>query len=312
MTHVNDHPSTRQIATRLRAIPTGRLVSGLVAGSLALSLAACGDDSGSGSPVDSVPTDPTAPPATTPPDSAPPTTSSGIEHPVGADDVVLRIGYEGGFVPIEHAFLNLPTLLVTGDGRLIVQGPQIEIYPGPLLPNMQVRTISEEGIQQLLDMAAEHGLLTDREYTNPTNIADAPDTVVVINANGDTYEHRAYALAEGDADELRQALAAFVSEATGPWLYEENPELGPEASFEADTYLVRAFPDPELDGYEIEPTIVEWPADAPPLADATECLAVPAAQVAEVLTAANQLTFFTSGGATYQVAAKPQLPGDGC
>ena len=297
---------------RPRSVRPSRVASGLIAGSLALTLAACGDDSSSGSPVDPVPTDPTSPPTTTPPATTPPATTPGIEHPVGADDVVLRIGYEGGFVPIEQAFLNLPTLLVTGDGRLIVQGPQIEIYPGPLLPNMQVRTVSEAGIQQLLDMAAKHGLLTDREYTNPTNIADAPDTVVVINANGDTYEHRAYALAEGESDELRQALAAFVSEATGPWLYEENPELGPEQSFEADAYLIRSFPDPILEGYEVEPTIVEWPAAAPSLADATECLAVPADQVGDVLADANQLTFFTSDGATYQIAAKPQLPGDGC
>jgi hypothetical protein len=296
-----------------RPVRTSRVLTALAVGSLALSLAACGDDSSSGSPVDPVPTDPVAPPTTTPPPpTTSPTPSADIEHPVGADEIVLRIGYEGGFEPIEHAFLNLPTLLVTGDGRLIVQGPQIEIYPGPLLPNMQVRTISEEGIQQLLDMAAERGLLTDREYTNPTNIADAPDTVVVINANGETYEHRAYALAEGESDELRQALAAFVSDATGPWLYEENPELGPEQPFEADAYLIRSFPDPILEGYEVEPTIVEWPADAPALAGATECLAVPAAQVGEVLDAANQLTFFTSGGTTYQIAAKPQLPGDGC
>ena len=300
-----------------RSVRPSRVVSGLIAGSLALTLAACGDDSSTGSPVDPVPTDPTSPPITTPPattpPTAPPTTSPGIEHPVGADDVVLRIGYEGGFVPIEQAFLNLPMLLVTGDGRLIVQGPQIEIYPGPLLPNMQVRTISEAGIQQLLDMAAEHGLLTDREYTNPTNIADAPDTVVVINANGDTYEHRAYALGfDEENDELRAALAGFVADVTGTWLYEENPELGPEETFEADAYLIRSFPDPILEGYEVEPTIVEWPAGAPSLAGAAECLVVPADQVGDVLADANQLTFFTSDGTTYQIAVKPQLPGDGC
>ena len=95
-------------------------------------------------------------------------------------------------------------------------------------------------------------------------------------------------------------------------VYEENPELGPEQSFEADAYLIRSFPDPILEGYEVEPTIVEWPAAAPSLADATECLAVPADQVGDVLADANQLTFFTSDGATYQIAAKPQLPGDGC
>ena len=97
-----------------------------------------------------------------------------------------------------YAFLNLPTLLVTGDGRLIVQGPQIEIYPGPLLPNLQVRTISEAGIQQLLATGRRarpaHAFV---EYTDPTNIADAPYTVVTISANGDTFVHEAYVLGLG-------------------------------------------------------------------------------------------------------------------
>ena len=155
-------------------IPQIRLGSALLAGSLVLTLAACGDDGQDAGSLDSVPapTTPTTVPGTTAPGASP------IEHPVGADDVVLRIGYEGGFVPVEVMFQNLPTLLVTGDGRLIVVGPVPEIYPGPLLPNLQVRTISEAGVQQLLAMAADHGLLTQREYDNPTNIADAPDTVV--------------------------------------------------------------------------------------------------------------------------------------
>ncbi len=32
----------------------------------------------------------------------------------------------------------------------------------------------------------------------------------------------------------------------------------------------------------------------------------------EVFAAANQLTFFTEGDVTYQLAVKPQLPGDSC
>jgi hypothetical protein len=293
---------------------TLRFVSIPLVATLGLSLAACGDDDAPPAASDS--TDPTSPPTT--PDTTPHTTApdAGVEHPVGADDVVLRIAYEGGFVPQEVAFLNLPTLLVTGDGRLIVQGPMIEIYPGPLLPNLQVRSITEDGIQQLLAMAAEHGLLTARDYTDPTNIADAPDTVVEISANGETYRHQAYALGlSGDgteSDELRQALADFVAEATGEWLYGENPELGPEQPYTGDTYLIRALEVGDYQG-EMEPTIVDWPATASVrLVDATDCATVPAAEVADLLTSANQLTFFAEAGITYQLAAKPQLPGDSC
>lgn len=59
---------------------------------LAAFLAACGDDT---------------------------TQSSSDNSLAGAlDEVVLRIGYEGGFVPAGTSFLNLPTVLVTGDGRV--------------------------------------------------------------------------------------------------------------------------------------------------------------------------------------------------
>jgi hypothetical protein len=39
---------------------------------------------------------------------------------------------------------------------------------------------------------------------------------------------------------------------------------------------------------------------------------VPASEVGEALEAANQLTFFTDAGVTYQVLAKPILPGADC
>jgi hypothetical protein len=276
-----------------------------------LALAGCGDDStGASSSLPPV----TSTPSTSAPTTQPtPTTAPGIDHPVGADEVVLRIGYEGGFVPVEYAFLNLPTLLVTGDGRLIVQGPVLAIYPGPLLPNVQVRTISEAGIQQLLELAAEHGLLTPREYANPTNIADAPDTVVTLNVNGETIEHRAYALGiSEESDELRAELAAFVTEATGDWLYGDNPELGPEMPYTSDTFLIRATAVNDLTGYEIEPTVTDWPADLAPLADAMECTAYPSAALQATFDQANQLTFFTDDDTQYQLTVKPLLPGDSC
>jgi hypothetical protein len=75
--------------------------------------------------------------------------------------VVLSITDVGGFVPSDRTFANLPRLLVTGDGRVIQAGPVIAIYPGPLLPNVLQRSITEAGIQRLIDLADEHGLLGD-------------------------------------------------------------------------------------------------------------------------------------------------------
>lgn len=288
-----------------------RSLLGLLAIAPLVLAAACGDDS-STSPA-------TAPPAdSTLPEPAGP--SGEYDHATGADDVVLRIGFEGGFVTPEMTFQDLPLVLVTGDGRVFQQGPVPAIYPGPLLPNVQVRTISEAGIQSLLGLADEYGLLAERTYERPDMIADAADTVVTINANGESFEHRAYALGmddgpEGtDTDERRLALADFVREvqeyAVGP----ESDELGPESAFEPDAYLVRTLIAGDWSGDDgIEPTVVEWPAEVSVRLDGEiECAEIPADEVAELFADANQLTWFAEDGISYQVFVTPQLPGGGC
>lgn len=303
----NRHGS-RDVQDGMTPVISTRLTSVLAAGALVLTITACGDDAATGSPTDGT--------AATVPDETLPPPDDRIDHPTGADDVVLRIGYEGGFVPVDHAWLNLPTLLVTGDGRMIVHGPTTAIYPGQLLPNMQVRTITEEGIQQLLELAEEHGLLADREYEAPTNIADAPDTVVTVRAAGGEFRHSAYALglsADGaEGDDARRQLGDFVATVTGDWSYGENPELGPEEPYVADVFLARPSVVTDLSGYEIEPTVVEWPGSVDLAAAVDGCVELPADEYRDLLQSANQLTFFDAGGTTYALAVKPLLPGDSC
>jgi hypothetical protein len=292
-----------------------------IASFIALGLAACGDDSTS-TPATQPTTDATLPPVDTSPDDTGPdgtapdaTDPDGIQHPTGADDVVLQISSMGGFVPVDYDFAALPWLLVTGDGRLIQQGPQIDIYPGPLLPNVQQRTISEAGIQVLLRLAEEHDLFRDVTYEDATNIADAPFTVVAISANGATYEHNAYALGLGgdgtETDEARAQLASFVEQANDVVTAAGADTLGPEEAFEATSYLIRAHvADASALSGDIEPTMVDWPADAPVrLADASECATLPVESFAELFASANQLTWYVEDGITYQLTVKPQLPG---
>jgi hypothetical protein len=123
--------------------------------------------------------------------------TEGYEHPVGADDVVVEYAEVGGFTTREFAFQQTPNVLVSGDGRVFGPGAQIEIYPGPLLPAVQVQPITEQGIQAMLAAADEAGLLRDVEYEQPTNIADASTARVTINVNGETFVHEAYALGIG-------------------------------------------------------------------------------------------------------------------
>ena len=46
--------------------------------------------------------------------------------------------------------------------------------------------------------------------------------------------------------------------------------------------------------------------------DASSCMTLPAAEVGDLLASANQLTFFTDADVTYQVVARPVLPGSTC
>ena len=271
---------------------------------LLVAAAACGDDDGDTS--------------TGGPGSTEPSPVGQIEYPTGADDVVIEIASEGGLAG-PQAVSTPPQLVVIGDGRLVQPGPTTMQYPGALLPNLQERSISAAGIEHLLDLADEHGLLADVDYESPDGVMDAPDTVVTISAGGRTHEHRAYALGVGagddgeETDPARANLQAFVEAATG-FASSQDPALGPERPYEAEAYLIRAVPDervPTPDG--LEPRVVDWPADASVrLADAAECAEVPAGEVGDVLESADELTRFVDAGVAYAVTAEPVLPGQGC
>jgi hypothetical protein len=277
-----------------------RILALTVAGALAL--AACGRSDDAAGDEDTTP-------------SVPP----GIVHPIGADDIVLRIGFEGGYVPAGYAFMNLPTVLVTGDGRLITQGAQILIYPGPLLPPLFVQSITEAGIQELLALADQAGLLaTPPEYARDEFLADAPDTVVWISAKGETFEHRAYGLGfDDETDPARKALADYIA-AVQAWIGQAGDALGEPEPYTSASFLIQAM-ETDLSGYtdqDLEPKVVEWPAEFPVrLADATVCAEVPTDLAQELFESADQLTFFQEAGAdapVYSLSAKPKLPGDSC
>jgi hypothetical protein len=276
-----------------------RLFRTLVGITGALLLAACGADDSE------VTTGEPPPPAGSEPQAA------------ESDAVVLSITDVGGFVPPDRTFTNEPRLLVTGDGRVIQSGPVIAIYPGPLLPNLLQRSITETGIQRLLDLADEHGLLGDVTYTRPDNIADAADTVVTITVDGETFEHRAYALGGGvpdggETDAARARLFDFVVGATDLASGPVADEIGPEEPYRSDSYLIRATqavnPEPTGDApIDIQPTLVDWPSDAPVrLAAATECAEVPTNRFTRMFEDANQLTRFVDDGVAYSLVITPR------
>ena len=260
------------------------------------------------------------------------TGSAGIEHPTGTDQVVLRVEYEGGFVPIDYALRAIPAWSLYGDGTLVLQGPQIEIYPGPALPALTATPISEEGIQAILEAARDAGLMNgDASYGNDC-IADAATTVFTTNANGTTSVVSAYALEVGepagtcggeeDADE-RAALAEFqlMLGDLRSWL--PGGSVGQEQALDPTELRVYA----QLYRGEPEPpqAEVDWPLGEPlgSFGDRIDDFGAPIrcgvvdgedlSTLLPVAQEANEITPWTSQGEEYQLIFRPLLPDeDGC
>jgi hypothetical protein len=249
--------------------------------------------------------------------SVPPTSAASGSYVLatGPDDVIVSVAYEGGFVPVDTIFTATPAAMITGDGLALSAGAVPAIYPGPLVPSVVQRTITRAATQEVVALADELGLLRDVTYARNDQIADAPDTVVTITVDGTIYRHQAYALGLAEEDDPDRAnLAEFVSAVSDLPTTVGADQLGQEQPYAAAEYLIqsRAVNPDELDT-DIEPTVVEWPADASVrLADAWDCLAVPADELEPLFADATQLTFFRDGDVTYQVLVTPRVPGREC
>jgi hypothetical protein len=253
-----------------------------------------------------------------------------IPHPTGADDLVLRIDVGGGFVPIEYNLAALPGMSIYGDGRMIVQGPVMEIYPGPALPNFLVTGLSEDAVQAILAAARDAGLMDgDATYDFPC-VTDLPTTTFTVVAEGRTNVVSAYALGfdesagacEGVDTEARAALATFQG------AFGDLKGLVPEGSIGLEEPYVptemRVFVLPYRGEPELPQQSVEWPVagsletfgepiDVP---EGARCGVVSGEDLAGMLGAAataNQLTPWTSDGAEYRLIFRPLLPDEhGC
>lgn len=127
--------------------------------------------------------------------SASPTPSGGIAHPNG-DGLILSVANSGGFVAPDFLLGALPSFVLTGDGRVLVSGAQAAIFPGPMLPSVLQRRLTEAGIQAVLGAVAETGLFKADLDLNGANatVADAAETVFTLHADGREVTVSIYAL----------------------------------------------------------------------------------------------------------------------
>ncbi|MGH2995257.1 MAG: hypothetical protein ACRDON_01900 [Gaiellaceae bacterium] len=180
------------------------------------------------------------------------------------------------------------------DGRVLVPGPQIEIYPGPVLPELQESRLSSEALESLLDDVRATGVLEAGSGDPPapgagglvvTAFLDGERTVVALDAaNQKLGELLAQIPVTGERPYEPEALAVFAAP------LEELPvppdgEIGPK------------------------PVTLDWPAGAL----SAGCQVVRGTELEALLPVArraHELTFWRSGGALHTVAFRPLVPGE--
>lgn len=261
--------------------------------------------------------------------------SSGpIDHPTG-DELVLRIEYSGGLVGPAFLFTSFPPFTLSGDGRVIVEGAQIAIFPGPALPAVNVRRLTEAGIQAVLDEVARTALFgSNVEYRGAQNcVMDVGDTIFTLHADGREVKVVVYGLgtldpaggcpgvsaAEIAAHRTLQNLSDRLTNMeawlpAGAWAEPTWRAYQPEAL----RLLVRNADADPPDGSGIGSGLLDWPdasdpatfGDADALGD-QRCGVVTGQSAQDwyaALSGANQLTRFVRGGHRYQVSVRFLLP----
>lgn len=289
-------------------------------------------------PATETPASTATPTSQQPAPPSPTTMPDRIDHPTGKDQTIVRITAEGGFAPPNEALFRIPLFMLDGRGCVITQGPMIAIYPSPALPNLLETCLQEEGVQSILEAAREAGLLEGDAHYPMDMIADATTTVFEVNAGGTSVRVSAYALLEGDDEYItgpdaerqiaaRKKLSEFLDKVRDlrSWL-PPNVFVSLEEPYEIERMQVAVLAsDSPYAPYVqegLEQQELEWPL-AGSLAEFGQpysldyrCGVVEGedlATVMESLRDANQLTLWTSGGASYYLFPRPLLGGEeGC
>jgi hypothetical protein len=233
------------------------------------------------------------------------------------DAAVLQIRSEGGFAPVEWVLGRGPTYTLLADGRLIYEGPMIEIYPGPLVPNYQVGELDESTVTEIRELIDEIGLPgfdDERDDSAASHVADATTEVVTYWDENGAHVFSVYALgidgvpmsgpAEAFADLVERLGAATAT-------MESSPYLADEARIVAGVSMIN--PDPEF------VDIRDWPLEDD-LEDWTElengwlCTTAPGSTL-ELFADATQVTQWRHpdemmDAPVYSLLVRPLLPGE--
>jgi hypothetical protein len=263
--------------------------------------------------------------------SVAPTTAPTAEPSGGSSDGLLLRATQTQAVPPLSRFDWLPVLAVTDDLVVVVPGPQLDMYPGPLVPSLTGRSLAPGGWTQIVDSAETLGLLGDREDFTPADVMPG-QALGRIELVVDGRRHDLV----GDPTRLvrcggtrcipdpgtPEAFAAFWQQLSDliSWI---PAELGAEQAYVAPAYAVLV-DGPLAEPSPVEPVVLEWPLE-PPLggfgssvgaAQLPRCGTVRGADadaVRPALVVANALTMWVDSpttSAAFGLRVRPLLPGE--
>jgi len=263
---------------------------------------------------------------------ADPGAGNGIDHGTDSNDMLVRVAFEGGFVAREWTYRSLPSFSLYGDGRLVLPGAQIELYPGPALPAISTRTLTEAGVQATLAEVLDsiQGVPDEMLDMGSVGMADVPTTVITVHAGGVDRTIKVYGLSElterpermseeefmarGKLQELVTKLGGLES-----WLPEGI--LGTETMYESSG--ARLFVS-EYQKVDMPQEPIMWPlggnldrfGDLASGSDTYRCGVVEGSDwsaVRDAASQANELTPWTEAGSRFSILFRPLLPDEtGC
>lgn len=255
-----------------------------------------------------------------------------IDHSTDGHEVLVRVAYEGGFVAPEWTYKSLPSFSLYGDGTLVLPGAQIELYPGPALPAISTRTLTEPGIQAALEEVLHliQGVPDEMLDMGSVGMADVPTTVITIHAGDVDRTIKVYGLSElterpqrmsAEEFQARQQLQELVTKLGGLGTWLPDGSLGTETAYEGSG--ARLFVS-DYRKVDLPQEPIRWPlggnldrfGDIATGSGSYRCGVVEGAEWAalrEAATQANELTPWTESGARFSILFRPLLPDEtGC
>ena len=279
------------------------------AGGLALVLL-LGGAAGCGSDSEPAPTTP--PPAEPPPTGTPPET---LDLPDDPEVFFLEVWEGAGFVPIEYRLGRPPGYAVTVGAEFYYEGPTIEIFPGPLLPNQQHGWLTAEDREAIIEAAAATGVssVQDETIAQPATgpfIADAPIYEILVRDRHGSHLLRVEALGSAAHTDPRVLAVRDLLDRLGRASAET-----PSEPYRGERIQVYASASPMLPDAAVL-NERPWPLPDPPPGDEAEgfdCRTYEgpvAAGLLDLFWSANHGTRWDYQGGLHQLLARSLLPGE--